>query len=98
MSDHDQRQYRLMLDSLEAFQVGTLKMEYLIGNLSALLLALESGDKIWKESFQSDWAILEQAHALAHFRGSNTLNEHEMGVARDAAERLKALVLEKGDG
>jgi len=97
MSEYDQRQYRLMLEQLTAFQSGQIYIDRLIGNLQGLLNALQSPDSTWKQSFLSLWGQLEDARAMALFRGAENLNEQESIVVGSALAKLKPMVLEKID-
>jgi hypothetical protein len=97
MSEFNQRQYRLMLDCLLAFEAGKLPIDVLISNLQGLVRALQGVDEAWKQTFLEDWAVLEQARAMALFRESTSLNERETSAASDSVARLKLLVLEQMD-
>jgi hypothetical protein len=97
ISEYDQRQYQLMLEAVSAFQNGQLKIDALISNLDGLFRALEGHDEAWRKSFFEYWADLEQARAIALFRGRSALDEQETKVVFEAVDRLKLLVLEKID-
>lgn len=97
MSDYNQRQYRLMLDRLTAFDSGLLQIDALVNDLEGLLHALEGVAPSWKQTFLEYWGDLEQARAMALFRGSDMIEEEAMEHVRDAVARLKLLVLEQID-
>jgi len=97
MSEYDQRQYRLMLERLDAFERGHTTIDRLIADLEGLLNVLEKPDADWKQSFLRYWGHIEDARAVALDRQATTLNEQEAKVALDAARRLKLLVLEQID-
>ncbi len=97
MSEYDQRQYRLMLDRLNAFESGLIPMDVLVRDLEGLLNALEGAEASWKQTFLSYWGKIEDAHAVALFRGSVHLDEQATKRVRAAADNLKLMVLEKID-
>jgi hypothetical protein len=97
MSDYDQRQFRLMLERLDAFARGRIAIDRLIIDLQGLLNALQMLDPKWKQSFLRHWGHLEEARAVALDREATTLNEREAKVAFDAAMQLRLLVLEQID-
>jgi hypothetical protein len=97
MSEHDQRQYRLMLDALNEFESDQLKIDTLISNFEGLLRAVEATDDAWKRTALEYWADLEQARAIALFHGRTKLDEQEAKVVHDAVSHLKLLVLDRID-
>ena len=64
-SQHDLRQYELMLDRLEAFTRSVISLRKLIEDLRSLVEVLELSSPAWKEAFVSEWWTLEQVYAVA---------------------------------
>jgi len=95
MSDFDQRQYRLMLKSLDDFSVGHMRIDVLIANLEGLLNALRDIDEEWKQTFLHYWGQIEDERADALFRNLDSLDDHAMQNVTDAISHLKLMVLEK---
>jgi hypothetical protein len=95
MSEFDQRQYRLMLDDLSAFEGGKLSVDKLIADLEGLANVLEEKNIDWRQSFFRHWGHLEEAWAVALDRGATSLDEQEAKVALSAAGKLKSMVLER---
>ncbi len=62
--EHDQRQYRLMLDHLAAYREKKLGIHALLSALKGLLAALESKDGDWFEQAISERGNLEIVYAL----------------------------------
>jgi len=97
MSDHDQRQYRLMLERLIAFEQGRLPLDTLVIGLEGLLNILEEAQPLWRKTFLHHWGTLEDGRAYVLFKGLKTLDAETCKTLRAAASQLKLLVLEKID-
>jgi hypothetical protein len=97
MSEYDQRQYRLMLGRLKAFEAGQITIDSLIADLRGLVQALLQAEPSWKQTFLEYWADLEVARALALSRESNELTDTEITAVRDATAKMRLLALEKID-
>jgi len=88
MTEYDQRQYGLMLQRLTDFQNGRIFLDILIADLEGLLSSLQSAGTEWKQSFREFWGALEDARAMALFRGSRLLNEQETKVASTVTSQV----------
>jgi hypothetical protein len=100
MSDYDQRQYRLMLEMLTAFEQGTIDLHTLgplIDNLEGLLNVLQSAGPSWKDRFLQDWGVLEDTRGFAIFKGAAVFNDETTGLLRASIAKLKLLALEQID-
>jgi hypothetical protein len=97
MSDHDQRQYRHMLQSLTAFEQGLLPLDTLVINLEGLVNALQEAKPAWKQTFLHHWGKLEDERVFALFKSLNVLDAETSQRLREAVSHLKLLVLEKID-
>lgn len=97
MSEYDQRQYRLMLDRITAFERGAVSLDKLVVDLEGLLNALEVAEHSWKETFRHYWGTLETGRAFALSEGISNFSAEASRALRDAAAHLKLLVLEKID-
>lgn len=95
MSDYDQRQYRLMLETLTAFEHGNIHVGTVIADLEGLLNALEKADAEWKQSFLRWWGQIEDARAYALFHSRTVLSEDETKNALDAVKQLRLMILDK---
>lgn len=95
MLEFDQRQYRLMLATLDSFLDGKSHIDVAISSLEGLLNALKHRDDAWKQSFLRLWGRLEDERAVALFRGAEVLDADSTQRTYDAANQLKLLVLEK---
>jgi hypothetical protein len=61
----NQRQLRMMADTIDKFKRQELCFGDLIARLKGLYWALESPSKEWSEKFLSGWGALEVVNALA---------------------------------
>lgn len=95
MSDFDQRQYGLMLRSLDDFASGRMRLDTLISNLEGLLNAVGDVGDDWKQSFLHFWGQLEDERAVALFRNQTSLDEEAMQRVSAATVRLREMILEK---
>jgi len=95
ISDYDERQYRLMLERLEAFLAGHVSMDKILADLEGLLSALEQPGEEWRRTFQEDVNELDIIWGVALDHGRTRLTEPEAKSAFESAERLKKLVLDK---
>ncbi len=94
--DYDQRQYRQMLERLEAFEIGRLFISELIGDLDTLLNVLEEEvDETWASKFSGLSCALEEISASAIDRGDKGLSHDDMRHAREIAGRFKSIILAK---
>jgi hypothetical protein len=97
MSNFNQRQYRLMLERLNAFEQGKIALDTLVVDLEGLLNALDGVASCWKQTFLSDWGKLEDERAYALFKNVQVVDEETSQRIRPALARLKLSVLEKID-
>jgi hypothetical protein len=97
MSDYDQRQYRLMLDRLTAFEQSKITLNALVVDLEGLLNALDDITPCWKQAFLSDWGKLEEERAYASFKNVKVFDDETSERIRPAVSKLKLLVLEKAE-
>lgn len=97
MSEFNQRQYRLMLDRLDAFEQGSIALDKLVVDLEGLLNALDGVASDWKKNFLGDWGNLEEERAYALFKNVHILDQETSERIRPTVSRLKLSVLEKID-
>jgi hypothetical protein len=98
MSEHNERQYRLMLAQLRRFEEGQTKLDALVDGLEGLLNSLEGISHSWKQVFLHEWGKLEDERAYALSENLKAFDQETSQRLRFAASRLKSLVLEKMDG
>jgi hypothetical protein len=97
MTEHDQRQYHLMLNQLTKFGEGQIALDVLVNDLEGLLNALEGISSSWKQAFLHEWGKLEDERAYALFKNLQALDQETSQRIRLAVSKLKLLVLEKVD-
>src|ERR1019366_3909779 len=97
MSDHDERQYRLMLSKLARFDESQITLGVLVDDLEGLLNALEGISSSWKQTFLHEWGKLEDERAYALFKNLQVLDQETSERIRPVLSRLKLLILEKID-
>lgn len=85
LSEYDERQLRLMHESLVSFEKKQIGLSSLVGSLEFLLNALESIDEEWEERFLKEVTILETANALAIIKDSG---EEIPEIEKDKKEML----------
>ena len=95
MSDYDRRQYKMMLELLNAFDARSVGLEKIIADLEALLRLLEDTDKVWKRAFHKQWVVLEEVYAVALDRGLKQLPPDSQKLVEDATQGLRQLVQER---
>jgi hypothetical protein len=96
--DHDQRQYRRMLERLEGCEIGRLFLSGLIADLDTLLDVLEEDvDATWAGEFSELWCELEVIDASAKVRGDKVPCDKDARRAREIAGELKRIVVPKID-
>lgn len=100
MSAFDQRQYRIMLQKLEAIEGGDFSSA-LVADLKILLDYVETSEPHWDCDFQEGLndLELEMASAIVETEDGNALdpsfNEEAATRMRSTATRLKQMVLPK---
>jgi hypothetical protein len=92
MSDYDKRQYGLMLEQIKQFEAKQIDLKHLIAGLESLLCVLEQADKKWKDTFQSEWGVLEEVYADALDKGYKSLPTTHEKLIEKAVHNLKAMV------
>ncbi len=76
-SDYDQRQYKQMLSALDAYERQEIALHMLVNKLEALLGVLQDTPVEWRDSFVSDWGVLEIAYAMGLERGTDQIRRRE---------------------
>jgi hypothetical protein len=66
-SEYDQRQYGLMLERLDAFERGDIRMYRLIDDLDGLFHAVKKVDRVWEKAFLELWGTWRSSE---HWRWS----------------------------
>jgi hypothetical protein len=97
MSEHNKRQYHLILGHLTSFENGQLGLETLVDNLEGLLNALEAVPISWKQTFLQEWGKLEDERAYALFKNVRAFDQEATQRIRTAVSKLKLIVLEQID-
>jgi hypothetical protein len=92
MSEYDLRQYKLMQQCIEGFEIGNLNLRVLIDSLRNLLNVLQEARKEWKTSFKSEWWVLEEVYAVASDREQTYLSQEEQTWVYEAIDRMKQLL------
>ncbi len=92
MEDYDIRQYRLMLDKLDAFGTQKLPLSNLISNLDGLLNALEDTDEQWKNAFLRQWGVLEDVYANSLDKNLQEIPGDQQVLVSKAVAEIRKLV------
>ena len=103
--EHDRRQYRLMIERLEAFHRRAIGIHALISALKGLLSALELKDEKWIEQATNEWGNIEIAYAIECDRceeagvGFDEINSKlfEMNSVKESISKLEGLIRERLD-
>lgn len=100
INKYDERQLKLMSDSLLCFENHLIDLNSLIGTLEFLLSAMESVDMVWEEKFLKEITVLESINAIDIINKSGEeLNEINFNKKNDliniAVINLKALIEKK---
>ena len=94
-SEYDQRQYRLMLERIDAFERGLINLGTLVDDLEGLLHVLEAVCASWEQTFLSHWGVLEEVRAVALDEGWEEFDDKSTKIIFESIGRLKVQVLEK---
>jgi len=94
VSQRDRGICEAMLQAIRDFDEGRDFFQTLIDRLDPLRLALESGDRQWRDAVTSRWADLEITYALGLDRGQKGLTLEDMKIVDRAIKQLKALLNE----
>lgn len=97
INEYDERQLKLMSDSLLCFERNLIDLNSLIGNLEFLLSAMESVDIVWEEKFLKEITVLESVNAMHLINKSGEepveINFNEANdLINTAITRLKVLI------
>ncbi len=93
MSDltYNQRQYKLMLLSLDAYEEGSISLDTLTGNLGFLLNALEGKSSEWEDSFRTACISLEMANLNPSYY-KIPLTSQDLQTIAEAIVELRTLI------
>lgn len=87
-----------MLEQIQQFEAKRVDIKHLISGLESLLCALEGADKKWKDTFQSEWGVLEEVYSDALDKGYNRLPDTHEKLVGKAVRNLKTMVQSALDG
>lgn len=89
ISQHDDRQYRLMSQQLDQYQNGVIDFDHLVLGLEALLAVLEAPDRTWADAFRQEWGSLEIVRATRVCQGTKDMSgDPRISEAIDSMRRL----------
>jgi hypothetical protein len=96
--DYDQRQYRRMVERVEAFEAGALHIDGMRADLATLLMALEEEpDGPWADEYSKLCNELDAIWSIAGVEKNKVLTREDQRRAHEIAVRLKQIVLRKID-
>ncbi len=95
MSEHDQRQFKLMSSRIEDYEAGHLPLGGLIGDLEFLRTALEKEDAEWDRQYLTQLGALEECYAVMLDEERSALTVPERLLVSEAIDSLKDLLSEK---
>ncbi len=95
MTEHDRKQYRLMLEGLDAFGRGATGAVAIVADLEGLLKALEQPDQSWGDEFMRWLGRIHIANAVAVHRSAKSWSEEEADELRAAAAHLETMIRAK---
>ena len=95
MTSDRERQLRMMLPKLAAFEKGELALSTLIPELEGLFNAIDLDDKDWQEGFWAAWGEMETNYAFALDMGWKSLDQAGEQLVLQAVADLRALVATK---
>jgi hypothetical protein len=84
-----------MLERIDAFERGMIRLDTLVDDLEGLLNVLEVVGASWRQAFLGQWGVLEDARAVALADGRQTFDDEVTKIILDSTGRLKLQVLEK---
>lgn len=91
-AEHDERQYRKMLEVLRRYEAGEGGLHRTIADLEALLLSLDTPEQTWKKSFYREWAVLEDLYASLLDEGLEKLPPNLDAMVEQAIVVMRELV------
>lgn len=91
-SDHNSRQYNLMLRNISLYQEDSIRLGDLVNTLEALNGALQHPTSEWSEAFEPAWGKLEDVYAVMLDEGRTESNAVEIMLIKDSVARLRALI------
>ena len=95
MSDYGQRQFKMMLSILDAFDERAIGLGKAIADLDAIYRSLEGTEKLWKGLFYRKWAVLEEVYAVTLNRKLSQLPSADQKLIDDAIQAIRKLVQER---
>lgn len=89
---YNQRQYKRMIALIEDYKNGHIGIQTLVGDLEALILALENVTQDHRNLLLSHWGILEDVYAVALDKGMTELDKHSRELVADALSTLQKVI------
>jgi hypothetical protein len=84
-----------MLERIDAFERGAIRLDTLVDDLEGLLNVLEAVCFSWRQAFLRRWGVLEQARAVALDEGWEKFDDEVTKIILESTSQLKLQVLEK---
>ncbi len=92
-TEHDYRQYILMLNSVRSVKRNINSLGEAISSLEGLLHQLEQPDREWAEEFQDQWWTLEEIYAVSlSDDGTTFINETDKDSLMKALDHLEVMI------
>lgn len=96
--DYNERQYKRMLQTIEAYECRQIGLLTLINNVDGLIRALEGVSDEWRSSLIGKWAPLEVVYAFALEQGKTDLDDRDRKRIEAALADLKEALEKRGPG
>lgn len=96
LSEHDRRQYRLMLERLALYKDDKIGVQTLITDLESLVTSLDDISPNWKDKFYEWWGILEEVYAVALDEGRVPSSREDLDLIDQAVDDIERLIQSVG--
>lgn len=95
ISDHDQRQYAHMRESISAFSNSEFTLQTLhavISSLEFFLQALEVKDTEWQNKFYREWGVLDEVYAISLDENLSQVRPENIQLIRRSIANIQAII------
>lgn len=94
--DYNERQYKRMLQMIEAYECRQIGVATLIDNVYGLIRALEGVSDEWRSSLLRKWGPLEEVYAVSLHQGKTDLDDCDRKEIEAALADLKEALEKRG--
>lgn len=92
MSDYNIRQFNLMLDQLDQFDLGRIDLHHLVVGLESLVALLDGIDIKRKTDIERKWSVLEEVYSDMLYQNIDVMPDTHAKLVKDSVSMLRIMI------